>query len=177
MCKKICKICGDEKSCNDFHKMKGGLHGVRTSCKKCRKLEKEEYKTRDYVIEKAKKFYQDNKVKIRERTNKHRHTLNGQYHEYKKSAKRRGLSFNLCELDCLPYFNTSCYYCNNTIKGIGMDRVDNNIGYELTNLVPCCYRCNMMKHTSSQFEFLDHIQQIILNLEKKNALCSTTTRL
>lgn len=170
MCKKVCKICEIEKPIEEFHKMKGGLHGVRTSCKECRKLEKTEYKTRDYVIEKAKKFYQDNKDKIRERTNKHRHTLNGQFHEYKKSAKKRNLSFNITELDCIPYFNTLCYYCNNQIKGIGIDRIDNNIGYELENLVPCCYQCNIMKHTSSQENFINHIKLILKNLENK---CTT----
>lgn len=168
MCKKICKLCELEKSCEEFHKMKGGLYGVRTTCKECRKLEKIEYKTRDYVIEKAKKFYQDNKDNIRERTNNHRHTLNGQYHEYKKSAKRRNLTFNLIESDCLQYFNTLCYYCNNPIKGIGIDRVDNEIGYELSNLVPCCYRCNIMKHTSNQEDFINQIKLILNNLENKN---------
>lgn len=167
MCKKVCKICGDEKSCDDFHKMKKGLNGVRTTCKLCRKIEKEEYQSRDYVIEKNKKYYQDNKETIRERTNKHRHTLNGQYHQYKKSAKKRGIEFNLLELDCLPYFNGLCYYCNDKFTGVGIDRVDNSIGYIKTNLVPCCYRCNIMKHTSSKIEFINQMKKILNNLETK----------
>lgn len=168
MCTKKCKICQIEKFCDEFHKMKGGLNGVRTSCKECRKIEKEEYQARDYVIEKNKKYYQEHKTEIRARTNKHRFTLNGQYHEYKKSAKRRNITFLLSESDCIPFYNTICYYCGDKTNGIGIDRLDNKIGYEMDNLVPCCYRCNIMKHISSKDEFLSHIKKILFYLGGKN---------
>ena len=67
MCTKKCKICQIDKPCDEFHKMINGLYGVRTTCKECRKIEKEEYQSRDYVIEKNKKYYLDNKEAIRVR--------------------------------------------------------------------------------------------------------------
>lgn len=167
MCTKICKICKIEKSCDDFHKMKKGLMGVRSTCKECRKEEKKEYLKRDYVIEKNKKYYLEHKKEIRDRCNKHRFTLNGQYHEYKKNAKRRKKDFNLSEEDCKPFFNGVCYYCGEEYNGLGIDRIDNEIGYVLTNLVPCCYRCNIMKHTSSKTEFIERLKLILKHLEIK----------
>ena len=168
MCIKKCKICEIEKPCDNFHKMKKGLFGVRTTCKECRKIEKEEYQSRDYVIEKNKKYYLDNKETIRERTNKHRKTLNGQFHEYKKSAKKRGIQFELTQTECEPFFNSSCYFCNDSYDGLGMDRLNNTIGYKLNNIVPCCYRCNIMKHTSTEDEFIKQIEKILNNLKNKN---------
>ena len=158
MCTKICKICGVEKPCYEFHKMKNGLHGVRTSCKECRKIEKQEYVSREYVKEKNKQYYQEHKDEIRERTNKHRLTLNGQYHEYKKSAKKRGISFELTQENCEPYFNSNCYYCGDSFIGLGIDRVENTLGYELNN----------MKHTSSKTDFIKQMEKILNNLKLKD---------
>lgn len=165
MCVKKCKVCEIEKSFDEFHKMKKGLYGVRTTCKECRKIEKSEYLKKDYVIEKNKKYYQEHKEEIRERVKKHRWTINGQYHEYKKNAKKRGLDFELTQKDCEPYFNTNCHYCGDEFIGLGMDRLDNSIGYKLENIVSCCYKCNIMKHTNSKEEFLQHIKKILNNIK------------
>jgi len=164
MCDKKCKVCKIEKPCSEFHKMKNGSNGVRTTCKECRKIEKEEYLSRDYVIEKNKKYYQDNKTEIRERTSKHRFTLNGQFHEYKKSAKKRKINFEIVETDCQPFFNSICDYCGDNYNGLGIDRLNNDIGYVLGNLVPCCYTCNLMKRTATKNEFINHIKKIMNNL-------------
>jgi hypothetical protein len=46
--------------------------------------------------------------------------------------------------------NKSCYYCSNklgtkTIYGAGLDRLNNDLGYELNNVVPCCTFCNYIR--------------------------------
>jgi hypothetical protein len=162
---KICKICKIEKDYSEFHKIKNCIGGVRTVCKECRKEEKKEYNLRDYVIEKNKTFYQDHKVRIRKYFKEYYWTITSQYHQYKKSAKKRNLVFELTENDCLPYYNTKCYYCGGDIKGIGIDRVDNKRGYTFDNIVPCCSNCNFMKHALSKDEFLQHIKNIIKHLK------------
>jgi hypothetical protein len=164
---KICNTCGLEKNITEFHKMKRGKDGVRTTCKECRKIEKKEYTSQDYVIEKQKKYYQEHKETIRKRLNKHYWTLNAQYHEYKKRAKKRNLEFELTENDCKNFYNTKCYYCNDDIKGMGIDRLDSNIGYVLNNLVPCCSKCNYMKHVMNKYEFIKHMKKILNNLNIK----------
>jgi len=165
MCTKICKICEKEKDCDDFHKMKKGLYGVRTTCKECRKIEKQDYVAREYVKTKNKQYYLDHKDEIRERVSKHRMTLNGQFHQYKKSAKKRNIDFQLTQNQCEPFFNCRCNYCGDSYHGLGMDRIDNSLGYFVNNIVPCCYTCNIMKHTHSQINFINHIEKILKNVK------------
>lgn len=102
------------------------------------------------------------------------------YNIYRRGATQRGYSFNLSleifkELTALP-----CSYCGalpatemkttprgSTFYGSfiynGLDRVDNSIGYEEANVVPCCYMCNRMKNAHSEQEFLSKIKQIYEN--------------
>lgn len=42
----------------------------------------------------------------------------------------------------------------------GIDRVDNSVGYVLSNCVPCCSTCNRMKGTMSSEEFKEKIKLI-----------------
>lgn len=82
------------------------------------------------------------------------------YATYKRGAKRRGYCFELTIEEFSSYWNTTCSYCNDTIKGIGLDRKDNTIGYTKDNVVACCTTCNMMKHTMSQKEFINKCKKI-----------------
>ena len=163
---KTCTTCKKDKKLSEFHKCKGGAYGVKSVCKECRKEEKKEYSSRDYVIEKQKTYYQDHKETIRNRLNKHYWTLNGQYHEYKKHAKKRKIEFNLTQNDCTAFYNTNCHYCGDSLNGIGIDRVDSSKGYSLGNVVPCCSKCNFMKHVLTTDEFLTHIKKIIEHMKK-----------
>jgi len=92
---------------------------------------------------------------------------------YKISASKRGLIFNLSNNELLSLFKGNCFYCdtppsnttnrprtNGAFIYNGIDRVDNNKGYEDGNVVSCCKTCNMMKKTLSQTEFINHIESI-----------------
>lgn len=163
---KICKVCGIEKDYSEFHKMKNRIGGVRTTCKECRKEEKKEYLSRDYVIIKNKERYQKEKVEISKRMKIHYRSFNGQYHSYKTNAKRRGIEFQLTQEECKLFYKTNCYFCGDEISGIGIDRIDSNIGYVQNNVIPCCTRCNYMKHIMKVDEFIQHIKQILNHLSK-----------
>ena len=160
MCKKICNICNEEKNISEFHKMKKGLFGVRTTCKECRKKVAKEYKSRPEVILKQQKYYQDNKDTFREKMNKHYHSLNGQFHNYKKRAKKGNFIFELTQEDCKKFYKTECEYCGDTIKGLGIDIIDNNLGYILSNCRPCCSTCNYMKHIMNESQFFNQLKKI-----------------
>lgn len=162
---KKCKMCGINKTLDKFHKCKHCSKGVRSVCKECRKIEQKEYSSRDYVLDKNKNFYQEHKDEIRERTSKHYWTLNGQYHQYKKRAKKSNIEFDLTENDCVAFYKTKCYYCGGNIKALGIDRVDNNKGYILENIVPCCSTCNFMKHMLNEITFIDHLKKIVKHLK------------
>lgn len=70
-----------------------------------------------------------------------------QYSMYIHNALQRGKTFPLqfdafCNLCTKP-----CYYCDHYVKGEvnGVDRINNDIDYELSNCVSCCEKCNLMK--------------------------------
>jgi hypothetical protein len=81
----------------------------------------------------------------------------------KRRAKVRGLevSLTLSEYSAL-IDNKSCHYCGlTTISfGSGIDRVDSTKGYTLTNSVPCCYICNVMKSNLSIDAFYEQVERI-----------------
>ena len=92
---------------------------------------------------------------------------------YKRSAKNRGLKWNLNEEQFKKITQKDCYYCGakpNNISGKkkyngeyiynGIDRVDNNKGYTIDNIVPCCRRCNTAKSNFTLQEFQDWIKRI-----------------
>lgn len=71
-----------------------------------------------------------------------------------------------------------CYYCGDSPRFIshlsgdnryaskielyanGVDRVDSNLNYEISNCVPCCSSCNVAKSVLSQTDFLLKIKKI-----------------
>ena len=68
------------------------------------------------------------------------------------TVKRRDLSFNLSVEEFQQLCSSSCFYCGappSTKMHVkhggfrnGIDRIDSSIGYEPTNVVPCCRICN-----------------------------------
>lgn len=87
--------------------------------------------------------------------------------QYKRHAKDRNLSWNLTYEQVEKIIQQPCFYCGceksnrkvtkNCKEGFdhnGIDRIDNNIGYEIKNVVPCCKICNYAKSNMSQKDFI-----------------------
>lgn len=101
--------------------------------------------------------------------------------QYKRSAEKRNLKFNLTTKQFRNLTKSNCYYCDREphriIKGqgktsgdyifTGIDRIDNSKGYTVKNVVPCCFDCNNAKKTLSQNDFLELITKIYNNHHKK----------
>jgi len=82
------------------------------------------------------------------------------YLKYKSISPKRGLSFEL-SIDIFKlHFRGNCHYCNDVMINVGFDRVDNNIGYVESNIVPCCTVCNIMKHAMPVDVFINHCKKI-----------------
>lgn len=79
---------------------------------------------------------------------------------YQYAARRRGISFLLTYEQFLTFWQKPCFYGGHRIGTIGLDRINNDVGYEMTNVVPCCKVCNYMKADMSQDEFREHIRSI-----------------
>lgn len=100
-------------------------------------------------------------------------SLNHLYKVYKRRAKLKGVSFILDLQEFKKLTKGNCYYCNIEPKQVinikscngeyiynGIDRVDNNIGYILSNCVSCCKICNRMKMEHNIKDFLNYIKNI-----------------
>jgi len=75
----------------------------------------------------------------------------------KRTNKVWSLSFN----EFKKFWQKPCYYCGGKIETIGLDRIDNQRGYFLDNVVPCCYPCNSMKGKLSKDEFIKSCKKIV----------------
>lgn len=93
------------------------------------------------------------------------------YVDYKLRAEKKGREFYLTREQVHGIVVQPCYYCgkppSNTKKAgkhsvpfkySGIDRRDNNVGYTLENVVPCCRECNTAKFTQKEEVFQEKKQ-------------------
>lgn len=85
------------------------------------------------------------------------------WHRYQKDAPERGLAFELEYKDAVAMFAAPCSYCGvlpckgYTGRGkyhTGIDRINNAVGYLLSNCTPACWTCNRAKGKFTQEAFL-----------------------
>lgn len=92
---------------------------------------------------------------------------------YKRRAKNRSLTFNLPSDEIDALLNGHCHYCGKTPGNIckhgkgngvfvynGIDRKNNDIGYESENCVSCCGLCNMSKRHQCYEDFLNWVAKV-----------------
>ena len=188
---KTCKVCGQEKplTTENFRQSKGHWRGACRVCLKGQLAswrQSNPQKVTNYyekvdrfrAKDRAAKFRRENHEAFiatihRYRRTKHgkrkhcvhehkrRHTKAGRLRHYKKSARARELEFTLTQEQFEEFWGRPCDYCGREIEDVGLDRVDNKKGYVVGNVVPCCWRCNVMKAQLSREEFLAHCQRIV----------------
>lgn len=109
--------------------------------------------------------YHSDKVSQRERARKRNRTLSGKFHILKHNAKNRGIQMLLTPAEYAVLIKSPCYYCNGNlpVAGGGLDRIDPNIGYVLSNVRACCSVCNTMKSNLSEQDLYTHIKKIMKN--------------
>lgn len=97
---------------------------------------------------------------------------------YKRNAAQRGLSWEVTDQELQGLIFEPCHYCGvlgasetkrhyktsspagNSLRNNGIDRVDNRVGYVISNLVPCCKYCNIAKMSMSREEFLAWVARV-----------------
>lgn len=76
------------------------------------------------------------------------------YLSYTGRAKTANLHFDLTYEQFMMFWQKPCHYCDAEIATIGLDRVNNHIGYTVDNVVPCCKYCNAFKSNQTQEDFV-----------------------
>lgn len=130
---KKCPKCGENKELNLFYTSNSRFNKKSYLCKECHSLTRSMYDQ----------------------------TIKGRYVTYKSGAKKRGFIFTISLDEFISFWDKDCFYCGDKIKGIGLDRVDSTMGYEINNVVSCCKKCNMMKATSTYSNFINQCKKIV----------------
>jgi hypothetical protein len=92
-----------------------------------------------------------------------------------RMAKKRNLSFILSFEEFKKLIILPCYYCGVSLQreaGGGLDRINNDIsiGYTLSNVVPCCGRCNKARGTFFTSEEFKVMVTALLEYRKSKSL-------
>jgi len=96
------------------------------------------------------------------------------YSLYRRVARKRGLTWNLTMEEFIRLTKGSCAYCgiepsqmfkpNHASNGSyiynGIDRRDNERGYEPDNVVSCCTTCNVAKRSMTVEQFRTWIRRV-----------------
>lgn len=166
--KKLCGKCKTEKSLSDFNKNKSREDGLNFWCRICfnNYRKQDRIKNNKRINEQQKVLYKKHRTRILEHKKDYCQTPKGRLNTYKNGAKRRGIDWNLTFEEFLSFWQNDCYYCNEQIETIGLDRLDSNKGYTLKNLVASCEMCNRMKRDYNFEEFTMKIAKIYDNVMK-----------
>jgi hypothetical protein len=95
------------------------------------------------------------------------------YDQYAIGARVRGIPWNLSVNQVAKMIQAPCHYCGKmfsnykkefNIRYNGIDRKDPSKGYDQENTIPCCSRCNYLKHGRTYDEFVEHLRDISMHL-------------
>ena len=117
------------------------------------------------AISKAKQYQRDHYQEYIRKQKEWRDSVRGRYKAYQYRAKRESRTFSITEQEFDTITQQDCHYCKAPGPN-GIDRVDNYIGYESNNCLPCCLRCNYMKSDMHMKEFFQHILKIADNIRE-----------
>ena len=106
------------------------------------------------------RYYKNNKKLLCQKARSKYYTPKGRFIVYRNRAKHRKIAFDLTLEIFNEYWQKPCYYCGNKIDTIGLDRINNDIGYLEDNIVSCCRECNIMKRAMTQKHFINQCKKI-----------------
>jgi hypothetical protein len=120
--------------------------------------------------------------RVREYMRKHNLSPKRIFEILQYNAKKRNISVNFNEIEFTAWWNKSpnnCYYCKREIhsaneffgKNMGrlsVDRIDNQKGYEIDNIVKACWLCNRIKADIFTQDEMMEIGKVIGTLSRFN---------
>jgi hypothetical protein len=125
-------------------------------CSKCRRLwtPDSDHKTCDQCRERGRNYKEDCSRDPKKRANELRRDA---------TKGKRNYAWDLPMDYAESLVVQPCHYCGYLELDIhcnGIDRVDNDIGYLVSNCVPCCTICNMSKHKQSYDTFINMCHRV-----------------
>ncbi len=75
----------------------------------------------------------------------------------------REIQFEITFAQFVTLWGKPCAYCGAGINTIGLDRIDNTLGYIFSNVAPCCSVCNYMKRMWGCEFFIAHCWKVVMH--------------
>lgn len=167
---KTCQTCRDKGKRNDTKRREDPGQRERKNAKgremkyyqtyRERKREENHEAFKAHNNEIQKEWRSQNIEHMREWARTH---VNTRLSAIKSSAVTRNKSWNITDEKAKELMTSPCHYCGLINLGVrvnGIDRVNNDIGYEDGNVVPCCKLCNYFKKNYTVEQFLAHAKRI-----------------
>jgi len=146
---KKCTNCKEFKTLDFFHKHPLGKYGKNARCGECANKITYEYRKKNDV---SRRF-------------------NVRYSFARCNARKRNKSFEITFPEYEYVINKPCFYCDGYFGKVqvcsGLDRIDNDKGYEFFNVLPCCKICNHMRNRHFSVEETRIMAQTIIALREK----------
>ena len=103
-----------------------------------------------------------NPEKMEEANRKRRESLEAHYKICRRSARTKKLEFTYSEEEFKALVEMPCYYCDTMDeKGfVGIDRMNQSLGYIQSNGVSCCAMCNWLKGSLDSATFIKRTKHI-----------------
>lgn len=165
---RTCKICNESKQLNLDFNYKAFYDCYSNSCKDCnnkrRRLQyKREIDTTDYSV--LKNGHTRKKRVIEGKPWRKTIFPNKKRLQYKSTDKKRGWVSDLTVDYMKIALDSPCHYCG--FPSNGLDRIDNSIGHIMTNCVPCCYTCNIVRNDVFSYEEMMILGKTIREIKLK----------
>ena len=156
------KICSRCQKPGRFHKNAFTKDGLNYKCTDClKKYHAAHYRAnRERLLARGKQWVKENQPRV-------------SFALYKRTAKSRGLAFELTMEQFMSFWRQPCFYTGRPISSIGLDRVDNAKGYVIGNVVPCCLAANKAKMQMSHDEFVNLCEEVVKLHANRNIPVST----
>lgn len=115
---------------------------------------------KDKILESKRVWREKNRDKLAAYSKIYKKTSRGRYINYQSHAKDKGRSFEITFEDFKKIISLPCHYCGFNKAENGIDRKDNNKGYEANNVLPCCFPCNQFKRAQDYGFFIEMCKKI-----------------
>lgn len=130
------------------------------------RLKKREENTEEFVKhtnEVHKEWCKNHPEKMQEANEKKKNNKDMYYKIYQNVARTKNLDFAMSNIEYTNLTALPCFYCGTLEpRGFnGMDRVNQQQGYTIDNVVSCCEMCNLMKGCLSSQIFIKRIIHIL----------------
>lgn len=140
---KICSKCNKPTPITEFPS-RGSI------CKQCRKI---------YTLQ-----WKSNRINL------YKPDLKLRFATSVKIAKKRKKDWTITFEEYCNLIKAQCFYCGSLLGlwGIGLDRIDNLLGYSYANVVPCCGRCNIFRGQTYEFNDFCKFSNLIKDVDQDN---------